>query len=91
MTQSPSYKLYMNHLLFPYYKSNIEKMNINKFINANNMTNKEIWDNSWDIVVNFINKKVYALSDNSDNSSEDGPTISRQKYKHTNKIRSYRG
>jgi len=70
MTQSPSYKLYINHIVYPYYKSNIENMSINKFLNANNMTNDEIWDNSWDIIINFINKKVYLLDNNSHTDDE---------------------
>ena len=45
----------MNQLIFPYYKKSVDVdyiVKINKFVSANNITDKQVWDIVWDILIN---------------------------------------
>ena len=57
-------KLKMNQLIFPYYLESIKNSKINKFINIKQgddkfLTEDEIYDEAYDILINFIRDFLY--------------------------------
>lgn len=56
---TPTEKLKMNKLIFPYYLKSIKKMKINKFIKVSNKTDDQIYDIVFDLIIKFIEKYLY--------------------------------
>ena len=58
---TPLEKLKMNQLIFPYYKKSVDVdyiVKINKFVSVNNITDKQVWDIVWDILINHKIKQL---------------------------------
>lgn len=58
----PIQKVIMNQYVYPYYLDTIKRSTINKFLNANKLTDDQLWDNAWDTIIEFIQngaKKMY--------------------------------
>ena len=51
-------KLRMNQLIFPYYLDATKRSKINKFFKVEKMSNEEIWDAGWDLIINHIQTNV---------------------------------
>ena len=56
---TPTEKLKMNQLIFPYYLESTKNSKINKFINITNMKAEEIYNEAFDIIVDFIEDFLY--------------------------------
>ena len=73
-------KLIMNQLIYPYYLETIKNSKINKFINVGNkdtneiMSEDEIFDMAFDIIINHI--KAYLYSPSSEQSITTTPKVS---------------
>ena len=52
-------KLKMNHLTYPYYKQSIENSIINKFLNGNKLSDNEMYDMAFDILIPMMEKFLY--------------------------------
>ena len=46
----------MNQLIYPYYLESTKKAKINKFINTNELTDAEVYDEAFDTLISFIDK-----------------------------------
>jgi uridine kinase len=62
---TPTEKLIMNQLIFPYYVDTTKKAKINKFINAIDMTDEEIYDDAFDKIINMISEFLYPTTSQS--------------------------
>jgi uridine kinase len=51
-------KIKINKLIFPYYLESIQKSKINKFLNGNKLDNIQIYDTSWNIIIEHIQKYI---------------------------------
>ena len=52
-------RLKMLEISYPYYLDSIKRSVINKFINANELTNNQIYDIAFEKLIDFIDHKVY--------------------------------
>ncbi len=59
--KSPSEKLKMNQLIYPYYLESTKRSKIDKFINANKYNQDEVWDKAWDVLIEYIQSRVKKL------------------------------
>lgn len=57
--ESSTEKLKMNQLIFPYYLEIIKRSKINKFINIENKTDQDIYDEIFDYIINKIETELY--------------------------------
>lgn len=57
-------KQMFNKLSYPYYLKSLEESVVNKFINASEMTDDQIYDNAFDYLIAEIEKRVYKLDKN---------------------------
>ena len=52
---TPLEKLKMNQLIFPYYKKSVDAdyiVKINKFVSTNDITDEQVWNIVWDVLIN---------------------------------------
>lgn len=55
-------KLIMNKMIFPYYLDTVKKSKINKFINTNKLTDDEIEENLWKLILeDFVQPRIKKL------------------------------
>jgi cytidylate kinase len=52
-------KLVMNQLTFPYYLATLKNSNINKFMKINNVNEETVFNDVFDILINFIQEYLY--------------------------------
>lgn len=57
-------RLKMNQLTFPYYLKSRELSNINKYFNSNKLSQSQIWDSTWNILISFISKYLSWFNQN---------------------------
>lgn len=57
--ETPTEKLKMNRLIFPYYLESRKKMKIDKFLNVENLSSREIYHAVFDELMDFIEKYLY--------------------------------
>ena len=50
--------LKMNKMIYPYYLETKERSKISKYINANELTSDQIWDEAWNILIEFFQDNV---------------------------------
>lgn len=56
---SPIEKLKMNQLIYPYYIESTKLSKINKFINMNNLSEKEAYDETFNSIIKLISEFLY--------------------------------
>ena len=56
---TPTEKLKMNQLIFPYYLETVKKMKVNKFINIESLTDEKLYDVVFDYLVSSIEEYLY--------------------------------
>ena len=71
---TPTEKLVMNQLIFPYYLEAIKKAKVNKFININELSDDQVYDNAFDVLISFI--KQYLKQDEPEMEDETTPKVS---------------
>lgn len=82
LIDTPTESLMINKVIFPNYLQNVEKSNINKFINANEMSADDIYDDLFDYLLNSMvmpyinryNKKKFGDNPSNDNASNGNRT-----------------
>lgn len=56
---SPEEKLKMNQLIYPYFLKSTSESQINKFININDLSDSQIYDKSFQYLIDFIKKELH--------------------------------
>lgn len=56
---TPAWTIKFNQLTYPYYLNALQRSKVNKFINANDLSNDEIYEQVFDAIVNYIESYLY--------------------------------
>lgn len=52
-----------NQLAYPYYMESVKNMKVNKFINANKLSNDEIINDAWNSIISFVQKYIDSFNE----------------------------
>ena len=63
MAVTDTEKLKMNRLIFPYYLDSKNRSKFDKVLNINEMTDEDVWDVSFKILINFISRNIDRVYD----------------------------
>lgn len=78
LIDTPTEKLKMNQVIYPYYIESTKKSKINKFVNMNTMTDDEAYDDIFNVLIKFISDYLYQPRTNT-NQSPKSTTINTPK------------
>lgn len=79
-TAKETERLILNQLTYPYYLESLKKSTIDKFIDVNELNDDEIYDDSFDSIIDLIKKKLKnkdIISNDGNMSSSDSPESSK--------------